>query len=90
MYPNVTAAAALSNYTLGGWRRENPHQTTLKKGRDDSYTDPLLGMGWIQVRSISSLGFPKQGFYSISPITFAIFEDFFQETETLKNYHQIG
>ena len=44
MYPNVTAAA-LSNYTLGGWRRENPHQTTLKKGRDDSYTDSILGMG---------------------------------------------
>ena len=43
MYPNVTAAAALSNYTLGGWRRENPHQTTLKKGRDDSYTDPCYG-----------------------------------------------
>ena len=86
MYPNVTAAAALSNYTLGGWRRENPHQTTLKKGRDDSYADSILGVGWIQVGSRSSLGFPnggdlvvEQGFYSVSPIIFAIFEDFFQK-----------
>ena len=52
MYPNVTAAAALSNYTLGGWRRENPHQTTLKKGRDDSYTTQKLVIGQFHEKNI--------------------------------------